>query len=124
MLADPDMAWTFQVGVESPDDLSEREQARFFFICFSFMRMFEDIHFQFENGSLDSELWEGYKTHYGTYVQSPGLQRYWVARRRIFRQEFVEFIESLALPHVDRLDALVERADEEGSTDHGEQALE
>jgi len=100
MQADPELARIFHVGVDDPERLDDRERARFVFVCFSFFRMFEDIHFQYENGALDGELWEGYRTHYGAYVQSPGLQYYWKLRRSIFRPAFRHFVDSLALQPV------------------------
>jgi len=69
--------------------------------------MFEDIHFQYENGALDPELWEGYKTHYGAYCKAPGLQTYWGVRRQIFRPAFRDFLDSLTPPKVQRIDAMV-----------------
>ena len=113
MQADAELAWIFQVGTEDPTRLSDRERSRFFYICFSFLRMFEDIHFQYENGALDAELWEGYKTHYGAYCKAPGLQSYWEGRRQIFRPAFREFLDSFAPPPVERLDAMVERTSPE-----------
>jgi hypothetical protein len=119
MQADADLAWIFQVGTEAPEQLSDRQRSRFYFICFSFFRMFEDIHFQYENGALAPELWEGYKTHYGTYVKSPGLQSYWEVRRKIFRPQFAEFVDGLSLPHVHRIDAMVSRVGGEDSMSPG-----
>jgi hypothetical protein len=87
--------------------LSDQERARFFFVCFSFFRMFEDIHFQFQHGALDPELWEGYKTHYGAYGKAPGLHSYWGARRQIFRPAFREFFDSYVPPEVQRIDEMV-----------------
>ena len=107
MQADPDLARIFQLGTEDIDSLDERERARFVVFCFSFLRMFEDIHFQFENGALDAGLWEGYKTHYGAYCKSPGFQHYWKLRRDAFRPAFREFIDSLPPPSIVRMDAIV-----------------
>ena len=107
MLADPELARIFQVGTEDPSQLSDRERSRFIFICFSFFRMFEDIHYQYENGALDPELWEGYKTLYGSYCKAPGHQSYWNARRQIFRPAFREFVDSFASPGIERIDAMV-----------------
>lgn len=109
MQADPELARIFQIGTEDPDQLNDGEMARFVFICFSFFRMFEDIHFQFENGALDVELWSGYETHYGAYCVSPGFQHYWTSRREIFRPAFRTFIDSLPPASVARMDSLVSR---------------
>lgn len=107
MQADPDLARIFQVGTEDPDQLDERERTRYVFVCFSFFRMFEDIHFQFEHGALDVDLWNGYCTHYGAYCVAPGFQQYWTRRREIFRPSFREFIDSLPPAPVARIGSLV-----------------
>lgn len=107
MQADPELARIFRVGTEDPDQLDERERTRFVFVCFSFFRMFEDIHFQYENAALDVELWNGYRTHYGAYCVAPGFQHYWAQRRGIFRPSFREFIDSLPPAPVERISSLV-----------------
>ncbi len=48
LLQDPELAWTFQVGTEDPTLLDEKEQARFVELCFSLLRMFEDMHYQYQ----------------------------------------------------------------------------
>lgn len=61
--------------------LDEKERSRFYNLCFSFFRMFEDIHYQYVNGGLDKDVWAGYVRHYGAYAKAPGLQSSWKRRR-------------------------------------------
>ena len=107
MQADPELARIFQIGTVDPDRLEEHELLRVVFVCFSFFRMFDDIHLQLENGTVDVELWEGYKTHYGAYCMSPGFQYYWKLRSSIFRPAFRDSFDSLAPPEVVLMDEMV-----------------
>jgi hypothetical protein len=102
LLQDPELAWTFQVGTEDPTRLSEKEQARFVELCFSFFRMFEDAHYQHQNGALDPKIWDGYERLYAAYAKAPGLQAYWKLRKTTFRPAFQTFIDDHELPEIPR----------------------
>lgn len=58
----PELTWTLQAGTEDPTQLDEKEQARFIELCFSFFRMFEDAHYQYQKGALDPDFWRGYES--------------------------------------------------------------
>lgn len=100
LLQDPELAWTFQVGTEDPTMLDEKEQARFVELCFSLLRMFEDMHYQYQSGFLDPEIWKGYERLYVAYAKAPGFRAYWKIRRHTFRPEFRDFIDSYGSPEV------------------------
>ena len=100
LLADPELAWTFQVGTEDPTKLDEKEQARFIELCFSLFRMFEDAHYQWQKGALDPDVWKGYETLYAAYTKAPGFQAYWDKRKATFRPEFQQFIDGYGSPIV------------------------
>jgi len=100
LLNDPELAWTLQVGTEDSTKLGEKEQARFIELCFSFFRMFEDAHYQFQKGALDPDVWAGYAKLYAAYAKAPGFQAYWRKRKETFRPEFQEFIDGYESPDV------------------------
>lgn len=106
LLADPELAWTFQVGTEDPTKLDAKEQARFIELCFSLLRMFEDAHYQYHHGALDPDIWEGYEKLYGAYAKAPGFQAYWAKRKETFRQEFRDFIDGYQATEVSTWGAL------------------
>ncbi len=107
LLNDLELNWTFTLGTEDPSQLDEKERARFYQICFSFFRMFEDIYYQQEHGALDPEIWEGYKIHFGAYAKAPGLLGYWKVRRKIFHRSFRDWLDAYEPPELDRLEAMV-----------------
>lgn len=111
LLLDAELAWTFQQGTEDPSRLSAKERARFIELCFSLLRMFEDIHYQYNNGALDPEVWRGYEKLYAAYAKAPGFQEYWQARRETFRPEFQAYIDGYGTPVVDTWGSILEEAE-------------
>ncbi len=110
MIDDIDLSWVFQVGTEDPSRLDDKERSQFLHVCFSFFRMFEDIHYQYEHGAVDEDLWAGYARHFGAYAkQSPGVSAYWEMRRDIFRPAFRDFLDNYVPPNIELVDALVRR---------------
>ena len=107
MLEDADLSWTFTVGTEDPARLDERERSRFYQICFSFFRMFEDVHYQYEHGVLEAEIREGYKLHYAAYAKAPGMLAYWNLRRHTYHPRFRDFLDMYEPPRLARIGALV-----------------
>jgi hypothetical protein len=117
LLQDADLAWTFQVGTEDPTQLDEKERARFTELCFSLLRMFEDIHYQYHNGALDPETWHGYEELYGAYAKAPGFKQYWEERRDTFRPEFQRFIDGYGTPRIRTWGTILsDRADDAGNS--------
>jgi hypothetical protein len=108
LLADASLALVFQTGTEDPSSLDEKDRARFIELCFSLLHMFENAHYQFQNGTLDQELWDGYRRLYIAYAKSPGFQAYWKARRQTFRPDFQTFIDEHGPPEVGTWGALLE----------------
>jgi hypothetical protein len=109
MLEDPELAHAFQVGLEDPAQLDEVARGRFMHLCFSFFRMFEDIHYQFRRGALDPEVWEAYAHHYGMYAKAPGMQAYWTLRCSSYQAAFRDFIDSYVPTDVVRIAEVVRR---------------
>jgi hypothetical protein len=107
LLADAGLALVFQTGTEDPNSLDQKERARFIELCFSLLRMFENAHYQFQHGTLDQELWDGYRRLYIAYAKSPGFQAYWKERRQTFRPEFQAFIDQHGPPEIETWGALL-----------------
>jgi hypothetical protein len=86
----------FARGVEDLGSLGTDEIARFRFIYFQLFKVIEDMHFQYEEGVLDREQWEGWRWIASQYLASPGGQKYWGIVNRAFSTRFREFYETLA----------------------------
>jgi hypothetical protein len=96
LILDSETARLFRTGVEgewinfSPDD-----RARFLHLLFGYLKTFENFHYQYLQGTLEQELWEGWYNILSAYVMSPGVQAYWPARRNAFSPRFRELVESV-----------------------------
>src|SRR5687768_12749763 len=55
LVEDAALMRVFYLGVEGSTELDEAERARFLQLCWSFLRMFEDAHYQFRRGALDQQ---------------------------------------------------------------------
>lgn len=106
MMEDVDLSWTFTVGAEDPGRLDERERVRFGQCCFTYFRMFEDAFYQYEHGTLDPALWDGYKIHLAAYAKSPGMLAYWKERRHTYHPRFREFLDGYEPPPFERIGPL------------------
>ena len=71
--------------------------------------MFEDAHYQYHQGALDPDVWEGYERLYAAYARAPGFQAYWKERRTTFRPEFQRFIDEHPAPEVATWGSLKDR---------------
>ena len=107
LIEDPDLCRVFFAGVEDVTSLQDDERTRFFMLCYTYLRMFEEMHHQFRRGSLESEVWDGYARNYGLYAKAPGMQIYWKARREYFNPAFRDFVESYEPAPMPRLERVV-----------------
>jgi hypothetical protein len=96
LILDPDTARLFRTGVEgewqsfSPDD-----RARFLHMLFGYLKTFENVHYQYRQGTLEPDLWEGWYNILSAYVMSPGVKAYWKTRRNAFSPQFRVLVESI-----------------------------
>lgn len=91
--ADPQVALTLQKGLDGVEELSEEEEAQFRWLFHNALRQEENAHFQYSNGTLDPELWEGWQDSTRGVLGSPGGRRMWPAVRGRLRSSFVEYVE-------------------------------
>lgn len=91
--SDPQVAGVFSKGMAGVEELSPSELAQFQWLFHSGVRAFESAHFQFVNGTMESEFWKGWQEGIRGVMGSPGGRRMWPAVRPRLRVSFVEFIE-------------------------------
>ncbi len=114
---DNDTANLFARGVESFSKLDPDEAVRFRFIYFQLFKVFEDLHFQFEERLLDHEQWEGWRWAASQYLASPGGREYWKMVDRAFSSRFRDLVETMqAETDFDRAGQFAERLREEAVT--------
>jgi hypothetical protein len=96
LILDADAARLFRTGIEGEwENFSPDDRARFLHIVFGYLKTFENFHYQYLQGTLEPDLWEGWYNILSAYVMSPGVQSYWRTRRNAFSPEFRSLVESV-----------------------------
>jgi hypothetical protein len=95
LVQDEKLPLLFQKGAKDLDGLDDAERARFVHVAYSFIKLFENLYLHHRDGSLGSEGWSDTKGVIEIYLQQPGLQRYWQARKSLFNRDFAAYVDSL-----------------------------
>jgi hypothetical protein len=88
------MSQLFVQGMENFNSIEEDDKARFVQLLFSMFHYFENIHYQYQKGYLDEDVWLGWKRLMLTYFGRPGVQDWWKVRRAVYSESFAIFLES------------------------------
>ena len=88
-------AGVFMRGQLSPDSLDENEAAQFAHQILGWFRVMEQAFYEHQLGGLDPEIWKGYVAQMHSFMQAPGVDRWWAVRAPVFHPEFREFIRNL-----------------------------
>lgn len=78
------------------DELSESERAQFITWMFSWMRTTEQAYFQYLQGHIDKEIWEGHRAHHRQLINAPAIKTWWSHRRRFFSHKFQKYMDEVA----------------------------
>ncbi len=89
----------FHMSLESWDSIDDDDRRRAIHIWFDFLKMMENVHYQYRTGMMEEELWSGWEEFFRIYLPAPGLQWYWSKRRRLFAPEFQRWAEGLVANH-------------------------
>ena len=96
LIGNPSVARIWGRGVENMEDLDDDGRAQFITLAFNLFKTMEDMHFQFRQGSMDPEVWDGWESFAALYLKRPGSQQYWAHRRKLFSRPFRDWIDGLA----------------------------
>lgn len=96
LIGNPSVARIWGRGVENMDDLDEDGRAQFITLAFNLFKTMEDMHFQFRQGSMDPEVWNGWESFAAVYLKRRGSQQYWAHRRPLFSRPFRDWLDGLA----------------------------
>jgi hypothetical protein len=94
--SDPGTARAVILGQTLFDELSEEERAQFIVWMFAWMRTIEQAYFQYIQGYIDEEIWEGQVVHMRQAIHSPGVAKWWSFRRCFFSRKFQNYIDEIA----------------------------
>ena len=97
-----ELARIWRTGLENLKALSPDDQARFFHAAHQFLKALETIHYHYDYGLLDTQLWEGWRDLLRQYVATPGINHSLSRRGSVFSERFCKFIGDLE-PVTDRM---------------------
>jgi len=82
-----------RTGWDHPDDLTEDEFTQYSYLITSFLRRYENVFFQYNEGLLDKDFWHGHRENLLWSYRRPGVQRVWQDRKYGFSVSFREFLD-------------------------------
>jgi len=82
--------------MRNPDDLDELEHVQFSMLVMSLFRHYENLHYQFLSGSMDSDTWTGWKIRISSSINQTGPQKFWQQQKETFSPKFQRFIDDEA----------------------------
>ena len=92
--ADTEMADLHLRGSRDTNFLSPAEKHRFFIFLNNIYRVYENTYYQYQQGVLDSDIWNGMLTQMAFPKNTPGYLEFWDERKQIFSKEFQTFYEN------------------------------
>ena len=79
-------------GLQDYENLSDREKTRFIIFMGTSMRVISEQLFQWQEGAIDKNIWQGMKATIDDLVQTAGFKGYWKVRQHQFSESFQVYI--------------------------------
>jgi hypothetical protein len=94
---DARLALIFERALEDWESVSEGDRSRLVYLLFSVFKLFENLHYQQTQGTLEPGLWAGWRRLILSYFVMPGVRVWWSMRQGAFSANFCAFLESAQL---------------------------
>jgi hypothetical protein len=97
MANDPAFARRWRLGMAGAEELSDDERTSFSFMSLAYMRIFETLYYQYNNGTLDKKLFDAelQTLKWSFTKQHPGFLAWWATNPISLSAEFRDFINGL-----------------------------
>ena len=79
------------------DQLTTLEKYQYDMIMLTLFRRYENVYYQFCEGLLEKDLWQGYVGSILFYYHTDGGRAFWQNRRNLFAPKFRAWLESTSL---------------------------
>ena len=89
-----EIANIFFHGVQDIDALIGVDRLRFYGYLHKFIRTYENAHYQYSRGALESDSFRGITKQFIFVMSLPGGQAYWEERKSWYKEDFQWFIDS------------------------------
>lgn len=102
--------WTIQVSLDSqsmenlaagfqqPDTLDDNVRAQVGMQLNALFRNYENIFYQWREGAIDNDVWEGWSNQILAVFWTPGVQLWWPTWCQFCHRDFRAFLESSSAP--------------------------
>ena len=94
LFQDPIAADLVRRAREDPASFSDEELSRYGMFLLSYLRRAENMHFQSEEGTLDTGTWLGIRDSIFLLIGTEPAARWWSERGRLFNPSFRQFVEA------------------------------
>jgi len=91
----PDLARIWDAGMKGVDNLKPEEMTAFHSMLIAYVRVFETLYFQSENGTMAKELWEAEEGILRFMFAMPGVQQWWTLPLLPFSAAFRAEVDAL-----------------------------
>jgi hypothetical protein len=96
IISDQKVARLWRLGMAGAEGLDDDERASVAMMMLSYMRIFETLYYQYNNGTLDKKLFDAeLKTLKWTVTENPGFLAWWADNPIALSAEFRAFIDGL-----------------------------
>jgi len=96
--SEPTTARAVILGQTLFEELSEEGRAQFITWMFAWMRTIEQAYFQYVQGYIDEEIWEGQMAHLRQLTHASAVKEWWSHRRCFFSKRFQNYVDQLDAP--------------------------
>ncbi len=94
-VSDPKVARLWRLGMAGAEGLDDDERVSYSFMSLGYMRIFETLYYQYNNGTLDKKLFDAELKTLKWSVTYPGFQAWWAVNPISLSTEFRAFIDGL-----------------------------
>ena len=89
------LAELWMKGAHDYATLEGPERFRFGAYCYSLFRSYENLFYQHEQGTVDSDLWRGFHNMLVRDLKTPGHVAWWDSQKNIFSSDFQRYVDPL-----------------------------
>jgi hypothetical protein len=91
---DPELCDLWNRGREDLSSLDKAEQARFSLATLAFFRVFENAHYQVQQGLVQDLEWEGIRESFLLLIDCPGVRVWWNENQSRYNSPFRAFVDA------------------------------
>jgi hypothetical protein len=93
--SDAELVDIWYSGIREPENLTEKEFLRFTFLVHIYMLQIQNNFYLVQEGTLEDKVLSSIALNMTVVKGSPGFDKYWKLRKKLFYKEFNMYIEEL-----------------------------